>query len=905
MRPDGGAGILFWLTGIWITTKYISSAQVVNYSQVCPSVALRSLKPCSRCLTDDMCPYENGEYYICDGWLRKCVSPSTALNRTQIDLECPSNPAVASTWDAQCKQECTDTSAPFGCANQCLNLDFPCAWVDGCNPPTAMTLASSVCLRPCVDSGTDSLSIVGQDTCANAKKQYSCEGTGWASLVAEMCPVTCRTPACPSRCGREEVSPLSGLRCWIGIQQGLLDCATGIRLGLDCHCTCGSVYFLRSTQYNLQGGVFSTSFTVSGQSFALSRTGFQNYTANAPFSIDLPGEALTTKDLSTGTGPRLKIVHVGDSCGTALMPSTVSGLVCQKPAGADDTTVAFCTTPPSMATFFLHRWSGITIKECGKFTVCHCNTNCGLVRNWLIAGVIEVAPVQAVSATIQSMPGCMAFFPTNAPITGNPNKGVSSNETVVQESIQVSYSLAGGFPPLQRSFDLFAQTLRSQIEFYSPLLNQFVPTTKDLSVTWVPSTRRLRSGFAPERSVSASCSDNDALFASTLKDNGGLLLPSCASAIKALGASMICRSTDVRTQQAVQVGCQQSCGLCTVSQQGNATSGGSSQGQASTTSKVQFVSNASNDGSWPGGIFALHFRVTIQIRTDWSGDAIMQRLDEIGETPSNFVLAIFTALAASGSGFTPTDVTSLSQVWVYTASGPTLGSVPTQAPSGSAISTGISTTMIIAIVCAVAGACIVSGIAVFLWWALTRPGRRVRVMPTWNGGGTPGKVTETVKLSDAGYRLKKERKEEAGTNGEPDSPGWSAPKKLTFTRFLMSRLCPCFITEVKRLKIPAKGTFDDVEIAVGMQVRLVGLSQAQYNGLSGIVTSGPNDKGRFMVDVLVVDDDSTREFTALSLRPENLRPSPQTFGNFMFQNNQSSQNTEDNSPYRQPENGYR
>ena len=42
---------------------------------------------------------------------------------------------------------------------------------------------------------------------------------------------------------------------------------------------------------------------------------------------------------------------------------------------------------------------------------------------------------------------------------------------------------------------------------------------------------------------------------------------------------------------------------------------------------------------------------------------------------------------------------------------------------------------------------------------------------------------------------------------------------------------------------------------VGARVRLTGLSQAHFNGLEGYVTGGPNDKGRYTVDVIVDDDE--------------------------------------------------
>lgn len=59
-------------------------------------------------------------------------------------------------------------------------------------------------------------------------------------------------------------------------------------------------------------------------------------------------------------------------------------------------------------------------------------------------------------------------------------------------------------------------------------------------------------------------------------------------------------------------------------------------------------------------------------------------------------------------------------------------------------------------------------------------------------------------------------------------------------------------------------------LVLGAHVRLVGLSQAHFNGLEGYVTGGPNEKGRFTVDVIVDDDEMVREMQTLSFKAENL-----------------------------------
>jgi hypothetical protein len=61
------------------------------------------------------------------------------------------------------------------------------------------------------------------------------------------------------------------------------------------------------------------------------------------------------------------------------------------------------------------------------------------------------------------------------------------------------------------------------------------------------------------------------------------------------------------------------------------------------------------------------------------------------------------------------------------------------------------------------------------------------------------------------------------------------------------------------------------QIEVGRVVQLVALQQGQYNGLVGTVVSGPSEAGRYMVDVIILDDDIEREYKAMNLKPENLR----------------------------------
>eukprot|EP00913_Durusdinium_trenchii_P005401 g5034.t1 len=77
----------------------------------------------------------------------------------------------------------------------------------------------------------------------------------------------------------------------------------------------------------------------------------------------------------------------------------------------------------------------------------------------------------------------------------------------------------------------------------------------------------------------------------------------------------------------------------------------------------------------------------------------------------------------------------------------------------------------------------------------------------------------------------------------------------------LSCICVGLYLYVQREKYAVSvGTEDREEnygmLAVGARVRLIGLSQAHFNGLEGFITGGPNEKGRYTVDV-IVDDDET------------------------------------------------
>jgi len=61
------------------------------------------------------------------------------------------------------------------------------------------------------------------------------------------------------------------------------------------------------------------------------------------------------------------------------------------------------------------------------------------------------------------------------------------------------------------------------------------------------------------------------------------------------------------------------------------------------------------------------------------------------------------------------------------------------------------------------------------------------------------------------------------------------------------------------------------DFTIGSTVKLFGLSSAQYNGLTGTILSGPNDKGRYEVDLVVVNDHALEEHKFVSFKPDNMR----------------------------------
>ncbi|KAF4673381.1 hypothetical protein FOL47_010627 [Perkinsus chesapeaki] len=351
-------------------------------SGTCRNVELRSLGECERCLSDDQCSVSTNATHtiplVCSNVQKKCVKSQTEL--------CPGQD------DAQCLLGCEDQSPPYACATAtyCLNEDFPCNWIPGCSPPDQMDLGMSACLRGCPDH-TGMLSVVyggfeGTGSCESAKSRYGCthaQGVEPVVPVGKFCPETCGDPLneCSDRCRRDEAPGEDGLVCWDRVHGAAsLTCTQATASGYDCHCTCYGEYFRKYS-----GGPFEL-----GRDVGLYRN----------FSVELSeafGIELTGVGLDTGGEARLKLVYRSSSC-TGQQIRGVEGLEWEE-AGAPDAFYPFGDTPPTREAQFWHRWDGVTVSQCGEFKICHCNGRCDqeTVAVWREAGVVRVLLPEGVS----------------------------------------------------------------------------------------------------------------------------------------------------------------------------------------------------------------------------------------------------------------------------------------------------------------------------------------------------------------------------------------------------------------------------------------------------------------------------------------------------------------------------
>lgn len=197
----------------------------------CSSFNEHSGSTCSRCLNDNFCPIG----WKCHATHKLCYDGTT--------FSCNENMTVADIGvSAHCEYICNQNFPPFACSG-CLNEDFPCKWVPGCNPPTSMSMTHLSCTRGCEDHGLIIPSDMGCNSCTSCKTLWGCGN----ARVRKFCPVTCKTEECKQRCDRDEAigrDMITGeeKKCWNFIIEDGENCATIIKKGYDCHCSCGNFY---------------------------------------------------------------------------------------------------------------------------------------------------------------------------------------------------------------------------------------------------------------------------------------------------------------------------------------------------------------------------------------------------------------------------------------------------------------------------------------------------------------------------------------------------------------------------------------------------------------------------------------------------------------------------------------
>lgn len=847
-------------TIVWEDDDGSRSLQASEFTEACPSMPKRSLKVCDKCLSNEMCPHNSstGTYYVCSPMTKRCADP--AWNGTEIAARCTENVADYSTWGAMCMLVCQDQMSPYACASKCLNEDFPCNWVDGCSARSGnmkgMTADSPACLRPCQDHNSmlqtelKTIKNMAQhiDTCEQAAAYYGCTNK-WGAQILELCPQTCRTGECAWRCGREELPTPGGQQCWQLVERTVdqYTCARAISEGMDCHCKCASAYLALS---RAGGGAFRIDMAFGPQN---EPTAF-NLTAVAKksFDVSLSGQAMNDDQVTNAWGPRMKLIVKGQDCQYARLIDGMSGLEClAPPAGSSSaSTASMCTTPPSTFSPYLHRWTGITINQCGEFEVCHCNKQCDLTKSWMKAGSITVAPPVEVGQVSKALPGCQPVVKP-LPVIAGP-----AGENYLDTVTSLTLKIYGGIEVQHRKSALHAakQALVFLLKAHSGLLGFEVPTSSDIVVSHA--RRLIDSGILADgetvigssnlrnrRRMADGCADNNTLFQiEAAKAN--VFLTSCAVALAAEPA--MC--SDASLAAAVNAGCQKSCSLCPSLTTRTTTEG------PTMAPDVQAL-----------GTMSFAFEITG--RTDWSSTNILARLNQLKQDSVPYVQRLFLEL--ENAGVPSADVPS--KLWVTFVSGPTQEEI-VEDDSVKKKTDNSSSILFVVLGSAIGGSLCIGVIFVCMGYCCSRRNKGNRKV-------APAPVKEVTEVSEGGYRLKKTQIEGEAPEPEPE---------LDCLERLCLRSCNCCLRCYKRcctkklkkakawaeIDLAEATAADPSELVVGSTVKLFGLSSAHYNGLVGTILSGPNDKGRYEIDLVVANDYQTEEHQTLSFKPSNMRVIP-------------------------------
>jgi len=842
--------------------------QLSDYTAACPRVLRNSLNACDRCISNEMCPYDTSasKQWICNSAIKRCTDPDWDANETSH--QCPENAQDYSAWSAMCKYICEEQQAPFDCAVYCLNEDYPCKWVPDCHASNeegglkGMTPDSKTCLRPCADHDSMlqvSLKFKGLrefDNCPEAAAFFGCNNP-WGADILEHCPHTCRrggSTECAWRCGRDEIPTEDGQQCWQVVEDPVdtYSCAQAISAGFDCHCKCAGAYLQLARG---GGGSFKADAFYGDETVGFNKT----IVANTTFDISLSGQAMNVKDVQDAWGPRMKLVMKGQSCMYARLIEGLSGLECvaPPPGSASATTASTCVTPPSKYSPYMHRWTKLRIDHCGSYDVCHCNTQCDLTKNWHHAGSIDLVPPTEVGSVSKAMPGCQREVPQLEPAGDQ-----QPVEKLVHTVSTTTLKLHGGISEANKKYALHAakQALVPILKSFSGLLKRDVPKSDDIKVE--SATRRLheeselpRMSFdflavAPSiseqpRWLSDPCFDDDAAFAVEAA-KVFVQFQSCADLLASNNNDVDIVCTETSLQAAIVAGCQKTCKLCAELTTTTTTEGPTMPPDVKETSSIEID-------------------VTVTSHTDASAANVHLRLAQIKNDPVPFIQRLFVELEDTEM---PANEIPRA-LWIVVTSGP-LQEIILPEEKVEEKETFTTTSIIFVVLGgAIGGSVLVGLLFVLCWYCVKRRDKYRKVAPI------TAPVREVQQVSEGGYRVKKVQVGGEQLEQQPAQPD-------CFERCCARCYKRCCKKKLKKAQAFSQnlsgGSSDPANMTVGSRVKLHGLNQAHFNGLCGTILSGPNEKGRYEVDLIVVDDHSIEEHQTLSFKPDNIMVIPPSEG---------------------------
>jgi hypothetical protein len=701
------------------------------------------------------------------------------------------------------------------------------------------------------------------ETCEKAVQYYGCTNQ-WGANILQLCPHTCRTGECQWRCGRDELPTEDGRQCWKLVERPVnpYTCARAISEGIDCHCKCANAYLQLA---RAGGGAFKAGFFLGDDAVALNKTAI----ANETFSISLGGQNMNTDRVNDAWGPRMKLVVKGQDCKYANLMTGLTGIQCMAPlAGSTSaSTASSCITPPSKHSPYLHQWTDLKINQCGSFDVCHCNIQCDLTKNWHLAGSITLEPPVEVAGVAKALPGCQRAVPQMS--VADLPRGEFGQKSITTSTFKVF----GGLKEEHARYVQHAarKALVSVLKARSGLLKKDVPTEDDVTVqAATSSTRRLDEAwpfaeadlidsFVPvvderqRRLVDpGSCVDDDAAFKDEVAKLN-MFFNTCAELLANLGdLNFLC--SDAAMAAAVTVGCQKTCKLCP-------------QFSTTTTTELVLVGDVRS-----GPTMSFDFAVTSY--TDWSAANVLGRLQLLKNDPVPYLQRLFVELEYAFQDANVPAADLPSHLWVVVTAGPMQEVIPEEIIVEERKALTGSSIIFVALGGAIGGSCVLGCLFVMVWYCFTRGNKHRKVTPAV----TVSPEVTVTKVSEGGYRLKKVKvKDEEVIEEQPDEP--DCLEKVCAK--LCSKCLGCYrrlcVKKLKKAKafsqeLPTPST--ETELTIGSTVQLFGLTSAHYNGLTGTILSGPSEKGRYEVDLIVVNDHALEEHKFVSFKPDNMRVIP-------------------------------